>query len=303
MENKNPKVQVKAKPKAKPKANSKAKPKPKPKPKTKSNLKQKMKSVNKLLKKQRGGSYTINLFMTKYSMNWTGKLEKILNILFESLKDNNKYQEKLDELEDLGDEYHNKARIIDKSDVFFILNYSRKPTPLTLLRDDPAILRVDYVDDKEDLPNFRIVEKYEILLDRNRELIEEYYKIKENLRDIQKEITVIEKEIIKKIKNKEIMLPKWTGKITEDKSKKELINLLNRMNLELRKLEEWKEYLEHLNKNLNKKNENNYDSTKDSSRKITVISDEGKNIKNIINEKLDMLNTKKELYELLLSRD
>ena len=118
--------------------------------------------------------------MTRSLMNWTGHLEKIINILFESLKDNNKYQEKIDELEDLGDKYEKKIRIIDKSEVFFILNYVNKPTPLTLLQDDPAILRVDYVDDKTDIPDFRIVEKYVILLDKNREFIEEHYKMKEN---------------------------------------------------------------------------------------------------------------------------
>jgi|TARA_Y100000389_G_scaffold76904_1_gene73687 hypothetical protein len=280
MEKKNTKIQVKAKSKA----NSKAKPKKKP------NLKQKVKSINNLLKKQRGGSNTINLFMTKSLMNWTPKLEKIINILFESLKDNNKYKEKIDELEELADEYQKKIDIIDKSEVFFILNYINKPTPLTLLQHDPALIRVDYVYDETDIPDFRIVEKYVILLDRNREIIEEYYKIKENLRDIQKEITIIEKEIIKKIKRKRIMIPK----ITDEELKKELMNLLNRINFELRKLEEWKEYF-------NEKNDNDYDLSKDLNRMIKrdkVLSDDI-NIKYKIYEKLDILNTKKELYELL----
>ena len=293
MEKKNPKVQkkVQRKVQAEPKANAKAKPKTKP------NLKQKVKSVKKLLKKQRGGWYTINLFITKSLMNWTPKLEKIINILLESLKDNKKYKEKIDELEKLADEYEKKIDIIDKSEVFFILNYINKPTPLTLLQQDPALIKIDYVDNRTDIPDFRIVEKYVILLDNNREIIEEYYKIKEDLRDIQKEITKIEKEIIKKIKGKTIRIPK----ITEEGYKKELMDSLNRINLELRKLEEWKEYF-------NEKNENDYDLRKDLDRMIRrdkVLSDDI-NIKYKIYEKLDILNTKKELYELLyieLSRD
>ena len=171
MEKKNPKVQkkVQRKVQAEPKANAKAKPKTKP------NLKQKVKSVKKLLKKQRGGWYTINLFITKSLMNWTPKLEKIINILLESLKDNKKYKEKIDELEKLADEYEKKIDIIDKSEVFFILNYINKPTPLTLLQQDPALIKIDYVDNRTDIPDFRIVEKYVILLDNNREIIEEYY--------------------------------------------------------------------------------------------------------------------------------